>query len=196
MLNALTTCAPAGAALAISCAPELPSGVTKPWKSGETGLVMSMMTLPCSASPYSFTTDAALAYGTARITMSPAGAAPAVPAVAPSSVAANSLALAGSRPMISTALPPASARSAKVLAMFPRPIMLMLLIGVPAFWSRIKRHATPVVVNGRVVDAVERRDGRRSIPDVVVLGLGPGPAIKFRCRILISNSFRSRQVPI
>ena len=71
MLNALTTCAPAGAALAISCAPELPSGVTKPLKSGVMGLVMSTMTLPCSASPYSPTTAAALAYGTARITMSP-----------------------------------------------------------------------------------------------------------------------------
>jgi hypothetical protein len=36
--------------LAISCAPELPSGVTKPLKSGETGLVMSMMTyLDCVA---------------------------------------------------------------------------------------------------------------------------------------------------
>ena len=61
MLNALTTCAPAGAALAISCAPELPSGVTKPVKSGVMGLVMSTMTLPCRASPYSPTTAAALA---------------------------------------------------------------------------------------------------------------------------------------
>jgi len=33
--------------------------------------------------------------------------------------------------------------------------MLMLLIGVPAFWSWIGRHAYPVVVNGRVVDAVD-----------------------------------------
>ena len=131
VLNALTTCAPAGAALAISCAPELPSGVTKPLKSGVTGLVMSMMTLPCRASPYSLTTAAALAYGTARMTMSPAGAVPAVPTVAPSSAAANSLALAGSRPMISTALPPASARSARALAMFPRPMMLMLLMTYP-----------------------------------------------------------------
>ncbi|AGP59425.1 hypothetical protein M271_40220 [Streptomyces rapamycinicus NRRL 5491] len=35
--------------------------------------------------------------------------------------------------MISTALPPASARAARARATFPRPIMLMLLIGVPAF---------------------------------------------------------------
>ena len=61
VLNALTTCAPAGAALAISCAPELPSGVTKPVKSGVMGLVMSTTTLPCRASPYSLTTAAALA---------------------------------------------------------------------------------------------------------------------------------------
>jgi hypothetical protein len=33
--------------------------------------------------------------------------------------------------MISTALPPASARSARVLAMFPRPTMLMLLMNYP-----------------------------------------------------------------
>ena len=63
--------------------------------------------------------------------MSPAGAVPAVASVAPSSVAANSLALAGSRPMSSTVLPPASARSAKALAMLPRPMMLMLLMKSP-----------------------------------------------------------------
>jgi hypothetical protein len=38
VLNALTTCAPAGAALAISCAPELPSGVTKAVKIGGDGV--------------------------------------------------------------------------------------------------------------------------------------------------------------
>ena len=131
MLNALTTCAPAGAALAISCAPELPSGVTKPVKSGVMGLVMSTTTLPSSASPYSPITAAALAYGTARMTMSPAGAVPAVPTVAPPSAVANSLALTGSRPMISTALPPASARPARALAMLPVPMMLMLLMTYP-----------------------------------------------------------------
>ena len=36
-------------------------------------LVMSMMTLPASASPYWVTTATALVYGTARTTMSPAG---------------------------------------------------------------------------------------------------------------------------
>ena len=74
-------------------------------------LEMSMMTLPASASPYWATTGTALAYGTARMTMSPAGAAPNVPAVAPPpSAAARSLALAASRPMTSTALPPSTAR--------------------------------------------------------------------------------------
>ena len=63
--------------------------------------------------------------------MSPAGAVPTVPTVAPPSAAANSLALAGSRPMISTVLPPASARPARALAMFPMPMMLMLLMTYP-----------------------------------------------------------------
>jgi hypothetical protein len=40
-------------------------------------------------------------------------------------------ALAASRPMISTELPPASARSARALAMFPRPMMLILLMKSP-----------------------------------------------------------------
>jgi hypothetical protein len=35
-----------------------------------------------------------------------------------------------------------------VRAMFPVPMMLMLLMGVPAFWSWIGRHAHPVVFNG------------------------------------------------
>ena len=74
---------------------------------------------------------AALAYGTARMTMSPAGAAPVVPTVAPPSGAANSSALVALRPMISTALPPASAGPAKALAMLPTPMMLMLLMKYP-----------------------------------------------------------------
>jgi hypothetical protein len=65
------------------------------------------------------------------MTMSQAGAVPAVPTVEPPSAAANALALAWSRPMISTALPPASDRSARALAMFPRPMMLMLLMKYP-----------------------------------------------------------------
>src|SRR6266496_2898147 len=40
-----------GAPLAISCAPELPWGVTRPERSAATGLVMSIITLPSSASP-------------------------------------------------------------------------------------------------------------------------------------------------
>ena len=101
VLNALTTCVPAEVALAISCAPELPSGVRKPVKS-VMGLVMSMTTLPSSTSPYSPMTVAAPAYGTARMMMSPAGPAPAVPTVAP----------------------PASAQPANALATFPVPMML------------------------------------------------------------------------
>jgi hypothetical protein len=46
-----TTCALAGTALAISCAPEMPSGVTSPVASALKVLEMSMMTLPASASP-------------------------------------------------------------------------------------------------------------------------------------------------
>jgi hypothetical protein len=66
------------------------------------------------------------------ITMSPAGAVPAAPTVAPPSAAANSLALTGSRPITSTALPQATARSARALAMFPVPMMLILLMRYPA----------------------------------------------------------------
>ena len=77
--------------------------------------------------------------------MSPAGAVPAVPTVAPPSAAANALALAGSRPMISTALPPASARPAKALAMFPTPMMLMLLM------------TYPVLVDDQKVDRLHHR---------------------------------------
>src|SRR6202030_3835819 len=132
VLNTFTTCALAGAALATSCAPEMPSGVTSPVASALEVLEMSTTTLPASASPYWATTGTVLAYGTARMTRSPAGLVPNVPAVAPPpSAAASSLALAASRPMISTALPPASARPARALAMFPRPIMLMLLMTYP-----------------------------------------------------------------
>ncbi|WP_235672641.1 hypothetical protein [Mycolicibacterium hodleri] len=46
---------------AISCAPELPSGVTKRVKSGVMGLVTSTITLPRRAFPYSLTTATALA---------------------------------------------------------------------------------------------------------------------------------------
>src|SRR6204780_1353660 len=110
----------AGTALAISCAPEMPSGVISPVASALKVLEMSMMTLPASASPYWATTGTALAYGTARMTMSPTGAVPNVPAVAPPpSAAARSLALAGSRPITSTALPPSTARVPMAVAMLP-----------------------------------------------------------------------------
>ena len=67
---------------------------------------MSMITLPSSASPKSATTAAALPYGTARMTMSPAGAAPYVPVVAPAaSLSASARALAGSRLTTSTVCP-------------------------------------------------------------------------------------------
>src|ERR1700760_4342100 len=61
--------------------------------------------------------------------MPPAGAVPNVPAVAPPpSAVARSLALAASRPMTSTELPPSTARAPTARAMPPRPIMLMLLM--------------------------------------------------------------------
>ena len=98
--------------MAVCCAAELPSGVSRPARAGSKGLLMSMMTLPASASPYWLTAGAALAYGMARMTMSPAGALPVVPAVAPPpSSLARAAALAASGPMASTVLPPASART-------------------------------------------------------------------------------------
>jgi hypothetical protein len=127
--RAFTTCALAGTALAISCAPEVPSGMTSPVASALKVLEISMMTLPASASPYWATTGTALVYGTARTTISPAGTVPNVPAVAPPpSAAARPLALAASRPMSSTALPPATARAAMARAMPPSPMKLMLLM--------------------------------------------------------------------
>src|SRR5579862_9934819 len=63
------------------------------------------------------------------MTMSPAGAAANVPAVAPPPrAAARSSALAWSRPVTSTALPPSTARAAMARAMPPRPMKLMLLM--------------------------------------------------------------------
>lgn len=120
VLNAFTTCALAGAALTISCAPDVPSGVTSPVASALKVLEMSMMTLPAKASPYWAMTGTALAYGTARTTMSPTGTAPKLPAVAPTpSSAARPLALAGSRPMSWTEWPPDTAREAMAWAMPP-----------------------------------------------------------------------------
>jgi hypothetical protein len=81
-----------------------------------------------SASPYWLTTGAALSYGTARMTISPAGVAPVVPAVAPPpSAPTRSAALAASRPMTSTALPPSTARPPGMRAICPVPMMVMLL---------------------------------------------------------------------
>src|SRR6185437_2605709 len=129
VLNAFTTCALAGAALATSCAAEVPSGVVSPSAVALKGLAMSTMTLPASASPYRVTTGTALAYGTARMTMPPAGTAPGFPAVAPSPSALTMASpLAVSRLMTSTTLPPLTARVAMALAMFPEPMMLMLLM--------------------------------------------------------------------
>src|SRR6185312_4722410 len=91
---------------------EVSSGTASPVTLALKGLVMSMMILLASASPYSLTTGTALSNSTARITMSPAGASPHVPAVAPlPSALARATALAVSRPMISTALPPLTARA-------------------------------------------------------------------------------------
>src|SRR3954465_6084599 len=129
VLNAFTTLALEGAASATICAMEVSSGMASPVPLALKGLVMSTMILPASASPYSLTTGTALSNSTARITMSPAGAAPQVPAVAPSpSSLARAADLAASRPMTSTALPPLRARAPMALAMFPEPMMLMLLM--------------------------------------------------------------------
>src|ERR1700722_7957544 len=63
------------------------------------------------------------------MTMSPAGAVPNVPAVAPPPRGGGrSSALAWSRPMTSTALPPSTARAAMARAMPPRPMKLMPLM--------------------------------------------------------------------
>ena len=61
--------------------------------------------------------------------MSPAGAAPSVPAVAPRpSARARPAALAGLRPMTSTSLPPWTARAPRMRAIVPAPMMLTLLM--------------------------------------------------------------------
>ena len=129
VLNAFTTWALAGAASATICATEVSAGMASPVPLSLKGLVMSTMILPASASAYWLTTGTALSASTARITMSPAGAAPHVPAVAPlPSSLARAAALSASRLMISTALPPLTARPPMALAMFPEPMMLMLLM--------------------------------------------------------------------
>src|ERR1700729_1059367 len=75
------------------------------------------------------------------MTMSPAGAVPNVPAVAPPPrAAARSLALAWSRPVTSTALPPSTARAAMARAMAPMPMKLMLLMdgcSLPVVWDEL-----------------------------------------------------------
>lgn len=83
------------------------------------------------------------------------GGVEAVPTVAPPSAAANSLALAGSRPMISTALPPHERPGGQGAGHVPQADNADAAHGVPAFWSWTGRHARLVVVNGCVVDAVE-----------------------------------------
>ena len=82
VLKALTTLAPAEAALATSCAIEVSSGMASPSAASLKGLLMSTMTLPASASPYRVTTGTTLAYSRATMTMSPAGTAPNSPVVA------------------------------------------------------------------------------------------------------------------
>ena len=88
VLNAFTTWVLAGAALATICAMEVSSGKASPVALGLKGLVMSTTILPASASPYWLMIGTALSNSTARMTMSPPGAAPHVPAVAPSPSAA------------------------------------------------------------------------------------------------------------
>src|SRR5450631_1949823 len=79
--------------------------------------------------PNSVTTVAALPYGTARMTMSPAGAAPYVPVVAPAlSLSASARALAASRLITSTVCPALAIRPPIAAAMPPEPMMLIVLI--------------------------------------------------------------------
>jgi hypothetical protein len=116
---------------------------------------MLMMILPARASPYLLTTGTALSNSTARMTMSPAGAAPHVPAVAPlPSVLARAAALAASRPMTSTALPPLTARAPMALAMFPEPMMLMPLMNYPVLVDDRKVDTQPYA---EMVDASTNR---------------------------------------
>src|SRR3954465_460212 len=106
------------------------------------------------------------------MTMSPAGTAPHSPAVVlPPRVLARAAALAWSRPMTSTALPPATASAPMAPAMFPVPMMLMLLMSCPVLTADRKvgcsdrRGAAadgqlhPVHV-ARVVRGEEQRDRR------------------------------------
>src|SRR5581483_812150 len=136
-----------------------------PSAAGLKGLLMSTMTLPARASPYSATTGTTLAYSRAMMTMSPAGTAPHFPVVAPSPRAlASAAALSWSRPMTSRLLLAAIASVPMVRAMVPVPMMLMLLMR----WSRSpsdRRGAAvgdqlhPVHITG-VVRGKEQRDRR------------------------------------
>src|SRR3954468_9643565 len=83
VLNAFTTLAPAGATLAASCATEVSSLCASPSNVALKGLLMSTMTLPARASPYSATTGTTPSYNRAVMTMSPVGTAPHLPVVAP-----------------------------------------------------------------------------------------------------------------
>ena len=101
VLNAFTTLASTGATLAISRAIDVSAGMARPSPSALKGLMMSTMTLPARASPYSATTAATLAHSSATMTMSPAGTAPKSPVVAlPPRSSARAAALDRSRPMI------------------------------------------------------------------------------------------------
>src|SRR4051795_4381096 len=113
-------------------------------------------------------------YSRATMTMSPAGAVPHCPGVVPPPrVLARSAALAWSRPMTSTALPPATASAPMVRAMFPVPMMLMLLMSCPVLTAdrkgclrRSDRRGAAVdgqfrpVHIARVVRGEEQRDRR------------------------------------
>jgi hypothetical protein len=124
-----------GAALATSCAMEVPSGMASPVAPGLKGLVVSTMTL--AGQRVAVLADDRRGAGAARMTMSPAGAVPIVPAVAPPSALARSAALARSRPMTWTVLPRASARVARMRAMVPVPMMLMLVMMCAWFPTRL-----------------------------------------------------------
>ena len=92
-----------------------------------------MMTLSASASPYWATTcsDTGVRHGEDDDVPGRDGAESPGRGAAAEGLA-RSAALAGSRPMTSTALPPATASAPMARAMFPVPMMLMLLMMCPA----------------------------------------------------------------
>ena len=152
VLNAFTTCALAGAALAISCAPEVPSGVTSPVASALKVLEMSMMTLPASASPYWATTGtrAGVRHGEDDDVAGRGGAeCPGRGAAAERGGQVLGLGRVAADDLDGVAaLDRAGGYGA---GHAPQADDADAAHGVPAFWSWTGRRDRPAVVNGRVV---------------------------------------------